>query len=123
MTDPFDSDELKRLNQTPAERLIDWAEENFRKHDYGPARGKQVGYQLMSENEDKLYAFIHSLSPEEQQEIGRKQRIIEGEPKFLELVLEMLEHGYETDSMLKARLAGRKQSQLIQKRSDCEDPG
>lgn len=44
MMDPFGSVELKRLNQTPAERLIDWAEENFKKHDYGPARGQQAGY-------------------------------------------------------------------------------
>jgi hypothetical protein len=34
----------------------------------------------------------------------------------------MLEPGHETDSMLKKRLAERKQSQLIQKRSDREDP-
>lgn len=76
----------------------------------------------MSENDDRLYAFVHSLSLEEQQEIRQKQRITEGESRLLELALEMLKHGYETDSMLEARLAGRKQSQLIQKRSDCEDP-
>ena len=118
MRDPFDANELKRLNQTPVERLLDWVEENFKKHDYGPARGRQVGYQLMSENEDLLFAFVQRFSNEDQQDIRKKLRIIEGQCRFLEHVLEMLEPGYETNSQVRERLDEQKRLRTEQRRID-----
>ena len=118
MKDPFDNDELKRLNQTPAERLLDWAEENFKKHDYGPTRGKHVGYQLMSENEDLLFEFVQRLTNGDQQEIRKKLRVIEGQCRFLELVLEMFEPSYETESQARKRLDEQKRIRTAQRRID-----
>ena len=112
MNSPFDLDELKRLNQTAAERLLDWAEDNFDSHDYGPERGRPVGFQLMSEHEDDLYTFMQRLTPEEQADIRRKLRLLEGQCHLLELVLEMLKPGYETHKQTLERLAEKKRREI-----------
>jgi hypothetical protein len=111
MRSPFDPEELRRLNQTPTERLLDWSEEKFKRHDYGPKRGRPVGYQLMSENEDDLFTFTQKLTPEDIQEIRAKLRILEGQCHLLELVLEMLEPGHETLNQTKERMTEKKRSQ------------
>jgi len=110
MTAAFDREELNRLNQTPAERLLDWAEENLKHHDYGPQRGRPVGYELMSAHEDELYTFAQGLTLEDQKGIRQALRTLEGQCRLLELVLEMLEPGYETDSQIKERIARNKRS-------------
>jgi hypothetical protein len=110
MTAAFDREELNRLNQTPAERLLDWAEENLKHHDYGPQRGRPVGYELMSAHEDELYTFAQGLTQEDQNRIRKVLRTLEGQCRLLELVLEMLEPGYETDSQIKERIARNKRS-------------
>jgi hypothetical protein len=104
MTAAFDSEELNRLNQTPTERLLDWAEENFKHHDYGPKRGRAVGYELMSAHEDELYTFAQGLTQEDQNEIGQALRTLEGQCRLLELVLEMIEPGYETEKQVLERI-------------------
>ena len=65
MIRPFDPNELRHLNQRQAMRLLDWSEEKFKRHDYGPKRGRPVGYQLMSENEDDLFTFTQKPMPED----------------------------------------------------------
>ena len=108
----FDREELDRLNQTPAERLLDWSDENFKRHDYGPERGRSVGYELMRDHEDELYTFAQGLTLEEQNEVRQKLRTLEGQCRFLELVLEMLEPGYETDSQAQNRIAEEKHKRV-----------
>ena len=118
MTSPFDPDELRRFNQTPAERFLDWSEEKFKRHDYGPKRGRPVGYQLMSENEDELFTFTQRLTPEEVHGIREKLRILEGQCHLLELTLEMLEPGYETVNQAKERMTEKKRLQAEQRRRE-----
>ena len=118
MNSPFDLDELKRLNQTAAERLLDWAEDNFDSHDYGPERGRPVGFQLMSEHEDELYTFMQKLTPDENGDIRRRLRLLEGQCHLLELLLEMLEQGYETSRQTQERLAALKRRQMESRRSE-----
>ena len=115
MMDAFNPSNLKRLNQTPDERLLDWSEENFDTHDYGPERGGPVGLQLMSEHEDELYTFMQRLTPEEQEGIRRKFRVLEGQCQFLKLLLEMLEPGYETHKQTLERLAEKKRREMEQR--------
>ena len=118
MNSAFNPDELKRLNQTAVERLLDWAEENFKRHDYGPKRGRPVGFQLMTENEDELYTFMQRLTPEEQEGIRRRLRLLEGQCHLLELLLGMLEPGYETTKQTQERLAVLKRRQMESRRSE-----
>ncbi len=118
MRSPFDPEDLRRLNQTPAERLLDWSEEKFKRHDYGSKRGRPVGYQLMSENEDDLFTFTQKLTPEDIQGIRAKLRTLKGQCHLLELVLEMLEPGYETVNQAKERMAEKKRLQAEQRRRE-----
>jgi hypothetical protein len=118
MTGPFGPDELKRLNQTAAERLLDWSEENFNRHDYGSKRGRPVGFDLFRNQEDDLYTFVQRLTEADQEEIRQKLRVIEGQRRFLELVLEMFEPGYETEKQTQERLAEQKRLRIEQKRNE-----
>jgi hypothetical protein len=120
MTDPFGPDELKRLNQTAAERLLDWSEENFNRHDYGPEHGRSVGLELMRDHEDDLYAFAQRLTKADQDEIKQKLRVIDGQRRFLESVLEMFEPGYETEKQIQERLSEQKRLR-VEKRSNEHD--
>ena len=120
MTSSFDADELRRLNQTPAERLVDWAEEKFKQCDYGASKGRSVGFSLMSENEDMLFAFIRRLDQEELREIRQKLRILEGQCSLLEHALEMVEPGYETESQSQERLAVKKRLHAEQRMGEIE---